>query len=128
PNGAALRRVLGTAASPWDDLVAHIKETYPPVGETWNFAGPKYGWSLRLTKPERVILYLIPQEGRFLVGIVLGTKAVSAAHDAALPASVLKAIDEAPRYAEGTGLRLPVSEAGHLPPIRKLAALKMTLR
>jgi hypothetical protein len=128
PTEAELRLVLGRAASPWAELVRHINATYAPVVEQWHFGGAKYGWSLRLGKPDRVILYLIPQPRRFLVGIVLGAKAVAAAQTARLAARVLSSIAEAPRYAEGTGLRLPVSKASDLPSIEKLTALKMASR
>jgi len=74
------------------------------------------------------VLYLIPQAGRFLVGIVLSTKAVAAAQSAGLPAAVLEALAAAPRYAEGTGLRLPVEGESQLPPILTLAGLKMAAR
>ena len=33
------------------------------VTEAWAFAGAKFGWSLRLKRGERVILYLTPQDG-----------------------------------------------------------------
>lgn len=125
PTEADLRRALGSSAFFWDDLVSHVRDTYAPVAEQWNFAGSKFGWSLRLKKGDRIVLYLIPQAGCFLVGIVLGAKAVAAAQSEGLPASILKAIAEAPRYAEGTGLRLPVAEEDQLAPIKRLAALKM---
>lgn len=125
PSDHDLRRVLGPAASSWSDLVAHVSETYEPVTTEWNFGGAKFGWSLRLRKPDRVILYLIPRIDGFLVGIVLGAKAVAAAGNARLPARVLEMIAEAPRYAEGTGVRLPVVGARDLPAIKKLTALKM---
>jgi hypothetical protein len=125
PTPAELRRALGSAASAWSGLVTHIHATYGPVVEQWHFASARFGWSFRIGKPGRVILYLIPQTGRFLVGIVLGDRAVAAARSARLPARVLDLIAAAPRYAEGTGLRLPVSRASELASIRKLAALKM---
>ena len=125
PTEDSLRLALGPAAPAWADLVAHVDRTYAPVIEQWNFAGARYGWSLRLRKRDRVILYLIPRANGFLVGIVLGAKAISAAQSAGLPASVLEAIAQAPRYAEGTGLRLPISDESQLPPIQTLAALKM---
>ena len=128
PTEAELHRGLGRAKSAWVALAAHVERSYGPTVEQWNFAGAKYGWSLRLKQKERVLLYLIPQAGRFLVGIVLGAKAVAAAQDAELPAAVLEALAAAPRYAEGTGLRLPVSAARELPPIQKLVALKMAPR
>lgn len=105
--------------------MAQVGATYAPVTEQWNFASAKFGWSLRLKQGDRIILYLIPQTGRFLVGLVLGGKAVAAARSAGLPEPVLKVIAEAPRYAEGTGVRLPVGTERDLPPIRTLTALKM---
>ena len=125
PSDSDLRRALGPAASLWSDLVTHINETYEPVTPEWNFGGAKFGWSLRLRKPDRVILYLTPQIDSFLVGIVLGAKAVTAAQNARLPARVQKTIAEARRYAEGTGARFHVARAGDLPSIKKLTALKM---
>jgi hypothetical protein len=126
PTEAGLRRALGSAAAPWSELVSHIQDTYAPTVEQWHYAGARYGWSFRIGKPDRVILYLIPQDGRFLAGIVLGPKAVAAAASARLPARVLELIAAAPRYAEGTGVRIPVSKGSDLPSIRKLAALKMS--
>lgn len=125
PTDFDLHRALGPSASLWDDLVTHVSRTYAPAVEHWSFSGPKFGWSLRLKQGDRIVLYLIPQVGRFLVGIVLGAKAVAAAQRENLPDAVLKAIAEAPRYAEGTGLRLPVTNGDELASIKKLAALKM---
>jgi hypothetical protein len=95
------------------------------VTEQWNFPGAKYGWSLRLKRKDRVTLYLIPQAGHFLVGVVLGEKAVKAAHECGLPDVVLSQIDNAPRYAEGRGIRLPVTGRDDLFAVQKLAAVKM---
>ena len=125
PTEVELHRTLGPAATAWSQLVNHVHNTYSQAAEQWNFAGAKYGWSLRLKSADRVILYLIPQVGQFLVGIVLGGKAVAAAHTADLPAAIVAALAEAPRHVEGTGLRLPVADESQLPPIQTLAALKM---
>jgi len=128
PTEAELHRTLGSAATAWNRLVDHVHGTCTQPAEQWHFAGAKYGWSLRLKSGDRVVLYLIPQAGQFLVGIVLGRKAVAAAEAADLPAAIVAAIAEAPRYAEGTGLRLAVADENQLPPIQTLAALKVTRR
>ena len=125
PTADELTSALGPAAPVWSALIGHVRRTCPESREQWKFSRAKFGWSLRLTKADRVILYLIPQAGRFLVGIVLGAKAVAAAQTAGLPAHVLKSIAEAPRYAEGTGFRLAVESETDLPPIETLTALKM---
>ena len=125
PSEKDLRGVLGAAASAWTDLIAHVSKTYEPIAPEWNHGGAKFGWTLRLRKPDRVVLYLIPRRDSFLVGIVLGAKAMAAAADAKLPARVRKLIAEAPRYGEGTGVRIPVAKAADLAAIRTLTALKM---
>jgi hypothetical protein len=125
PEPSDLRRVLGGAAALWRQLIAHMTRTYAPITEQWHFSGAKYGWSLRLTCKDRVILYLTPQAGSFRVGLALGEKAAAAARDRGRPASVLEIIDRAPRYAEGRGIRLTIAAGDDLSVLRELAALKM---
>ena len=125
PQPGALHEALGDASSAWSELARRVAESYPPIVEQWSFAGARYGWSMRLRRGERVVLYLIPQRGRFLVGLVLGGRAVAEAARLDLPATVRQALAEAPRYAEGTGLRLPVTCREDLGAIGELTALKM---
>lgn len=125
PTTDELHRTLAAAAPVWRDLVARVSETCPKVSEQWNFGGAKFGWSMRLRSKDRIVLYLIPQAGQVLVGIVLGPRAVAAAAGADLPAAVCAALAAAPRYAEGTGLRLPVASPEELPAVFALVALKM---
>jgi hypothetical protein len=42
-----------------------------------------------------------------------------------LPKAVLKIIDEAPRYPEGTGVRLEIAARKDLAAVRKLAEVKL---
>ena len=125
PEPAELKRVLGDSAALWNRLISHVAENHAPITEKWNFSGAKYGWSLRLKRKERIVLYMTPQAGCFLAGVVLGEKAAKAAHQSGLPASVLTLIDSAPRYAEGRGIRLSVSNRDELLAVQRLAELKM---
>jgi hypothetical protein len=125
PDAAALAEMLGPAAKPWQALSAHVAKSWPPIEERWNFAGAKFGWSLRLVQKKRVVVYLTPEAGHFLVGVVLGDRAVAAARAAGLPPAVLALLDAARRYGEGTGLRVEVRRAADLAAIRTLLAAKM---
>jgi hypothetical protein len=125
PTPDELAAVLGTAAAAWATLVRHIGERYPPITELWSFAGAKWGWSLRLKRKDRVILYLTPQAGQFQLGVVLGEKAVAAARASGLPEPVLALIDGAPRYAEGRGIRFAVTDEPGVQVGAQLAAIKM---
>jgi len=126
PDPTDLKGTLGRAAGLWDQLVSHVADRYAPITELWQFTGAKYGWSLRLRRLERTVLYLTPQRGVFLVGMALGEKAVHAALQGNLPAEVRAVIDEAPRYAEGRGIRLPVARKRDLRAVGILAAAKMS--
>ena len=91
----------------------------------WNSYSPKAGWSLRLKSKKRNIVHLGPCPGAFRVAFVLGDKAVAAARQGALPRRVIKILDAAPRYPEGTGIRLEIKTAKDIAIVEQLAALKL---
>ena len=108
PAAGELAKALGPSEEVWCHLIFQMEAEYGPLSEVWSFAGAKYGWSLRLKQKKRTVLYLIPQTGSFLVGIVLGDRALSLLRRDDLNSETLLLIDEAPRYGEGTGFRIPV--------------------
>lgn len=123
PTNEDLLRELGAAGAPWNSLIAHC-ESYGLV-QQWNHSGAKFGWSLRMKKASRIVLYLTPRAGHFLLGLVLSTRGVVEAQAAGLPEEVLAAIAAARTYAEGTGFRITVTSAADLPAISALLAIKM---
>jgi hypothetical protein len=125
PGAGDLKRMLGRTSAHWDNLTTHIASEYAPLDETWNYAGANWGWSLRLKQKKRTVLYMTPCKGHFLVGFVLGEKAVRAAHDGRLPNSVLAIIDEAKKYVEGRGVRIEIRSKKDLEIAKRLAAIKM---
>ena len=125
PQAGDLEVVGGASAGLREEVVALVTQKHGPITPCWNFARAKYGWSLRLKRKERVVLYMTPQMGQFLVGVVLGEKAAKAAHDAGLPAALLAMIDGAPRYAEGRGIRLAITSRADVLAVEQLAALKL---
>ena len=125
PEDRTLAQALGRASGAWSTLKEKVSRQCGPLEEEWAFAGAKYGWSLRLKRAQRVIVYLTPCAGHFLASFALGEKACAAALKAGLPAAILEAIAEAPRYAEGRGVRIAVRSAREAPAIAKLAAIKL---
>jgi len=124
PTEAELAAALGSTAALWKQLVDWMAEQ--GVGESeWNSYSPKAGWALKLKQKKRTIVYLGPCDGCFRVAFILGDRAVAAARKSDLSKSTLKLIDEAPRYAEGTGVRLMVKAAKELAAIKKLALIKI---
>ncbi|KPK48202.1 MAG: hypothetical protein AMS22_15760 [Thiotrichales bacterium SG8_50] len=125
PDVKELKRVLGRSHEHWESLITFLKSEYEPLDQMWNFGGKNWGWSLRLKQKKRTVLYMTPCEGNILVGFVLGEKAVKAAHESALPKSVLTVIDKAKKYAEGRGVRIEVGNKKDCEVVKKLAAIKM---
>ena len=125
PRPADLAATMGRSSAHWTGLISHLAAEYAPLTEKWGFSGAQWGWSLRLIQKKRTILYLTPREKHFLVGFVLGERAVAAARQAGLPDAVEKAIETAPRYAEGRGVRLEVRTKKEVEAVKKLARIKM---
>jgi hypothetical protein len=123
PTAADLTKALGPAKALWDQILDELKEECPR--SEWNSYSVKAGWSLKLKKKDRTILYLGPLVGKFRVAFVFGDKAMRAAREAGLPKPVLKILDEANKYAEGTGIRFEVTSAADVEVVKKLAAIKL---
>jgi hypothetical protein len=125
PDVEALAAALGAAAPLWDSVLPFMASHWDGVEEEWAFSSKKAGWSVRLKRKEKILLYLIPQKGYFLVGFVLGDRAVEEARQAGLPGAVLDEINGARRYAEGTGFRFAVRTPEDLRAVEDLARIKM---
>lgn len=125
PQDDDLAAVLGKTFALWNELQAAVAAEFAPVSADWGFSGKAYGWGLRLKRNKRAILYMTPCAGYFLVSFALGGKAVAAAHQSKLPASILRIIDEAPQYAEGRGVRFDIRAAGDIRHMVKVAEIKM---
>ena len=91
----------------------------------WNCYSPKAGWSLRVKRKARTIVWLGPREGSFIAAFILGDKAMQAARASKLPKRIVKVIDEASKYPEGTGFRVPMKTPKDIPVVKALAAIKI---
>jgi hypothetical protein len=125
PTQKAVEAALGASYALWKQLISELKKELHLDGEDWHSSGVKYGWALRLQKKDRNILYLGPLRGRFLASFVLGDKAVAIARNSQLALPLLKMIGDAKRYGEGTPVRIEVSKAEDLDPIKLLAKIKV---
>jgi hypothetical protein len=126
PDESQLAAVLGRCKAVWDYLLEAIAEDHAPIEEGWKFAGAKWGWSLRLVRKKRTVVYLTPGKKFFFVGFVLGEKAVAAVEASELPGEIKAAIRKAPKYPEGRGVRFEVRNKKTATAMRAIAKLKMT--
>ncbi len=125
PTDGELAEALGPARPLWDRAVEGIAGELGLADREWKCSGRAYGWSLRLKRGKRNIVHLSPCRECFRVAIILGDRAVSAARSSGLGAAAMRLIDEAPRYPEGTGIRIEVTGPEDLPLIEKLARIKL---
>ncbi len=125
PQEAELAATLGRTFVLWNDLQSRLAARFGSLSPEWGFASKATGWGLRVKQEKRTILYMTPCAGYFLASFALGEKAVQAAHESDLPASVLEIVDSAKKYAEGRGVRLAVKTAKDVRNVEKLALIKM---
>ena len=125
PTEGQVARTLGEKKALWDQIRQRIAAQHDPLTEEWVFSGQKYGWSLRLKKKKRAVLYMTPLDGCFRIAFALGERAVQAAHQSDLSASVMNLIDSAPKYPEGRGVRMDVTSEKEVRVVEQLAAIKM---
>lgn len=125
PTETELAAELGPAKAVWDRLLAELAQECGLVEREWNSYSPKAGWSLRLKRGGRNIVYLTPGHGCFMASFALGDKAVAVAHESKLPKAVLQIIGSARRYAEGTAVRMEVGGPRDIAAVKKLAAIKL---
>ncbi len=126
PSDAEVAAALGQTAELWNEFIQWMANEEGVKEQEWKgIVVKKYGWSLRLKSGKRNIVYLGPGSGCFMVSFVLSDKALKAAKGAHLPKAVADALDSAPRYPEGNGLRFIVHRSGDLAALRKIAAIKV---
>lgn len=125
PGEKELAAALGPTFALWNELKEWVGARFGPVDAEWGFTSKSTGWGMRLKQERRTVLYMTPCHGYFLTSFVLGEKAVKAAHESRLPASVLSVIDAAKKYAEGRGVRFKISRATDIRKMQRLAEIKM---
>lgn len=125
PTEAEVAAALGPAKAAWDQLLTDLAQELDVNVHEWKCHSLKWGWSLRVKRKARTIVWLSPSESCFTVLFILGDKAVRAARQSKLPQRIVEALDAAPRYPEGTGVRLQVSSSRTVGTLKKLAAIKL---
>ena len=125
PTDGELTAALGPARATWDQLLADLALEYGANVQEWNSYSPKAGWSLRVKRKARTIVWLGPRAGSFIAALILGDKAMRAARAGKLPQRIVKIMDAAPKYPEGTGVRITLKTPKDLAAVMALAAVKL---
>ncbi len=126
PKPHELTAALGDCEKLWNQLLAELKPACSIDAMEWKSYSPKAGWSLRLKRKNRIIVYLSPGNAAFLASFALGEKAIAIAKQSKLPSDVVELIENAKRYAEGTAVRIHVRTAQDIATVRALAIAKVS--
>ena len=126
PSESDLAELLGPAYQLWTELRDAIRAGFAPATERWVNGGAKYGWSCRLERGKKGILYMIPAAGHFRVGVALPDAGRDAALAADLPAEIHAALASATKAIEGWPVRLPVRTPADISVVLKLAEIKLS--
>jgi hypothetical protein len=125
PSDDELTAALGSTRVLWDRLIVELATEHGVDSREWKSYSPKYGWSLRLIRKKRNILYLSPCSGAFRAMLIFGDRAMQAVAGAKWPRKVIKIIEEAPHYPEGTGIRIDVTRPADVEIVKKLSVIKL---
>ncbi len=125
PSSADFLDLLGPAEVLWSELQEAIRAACPAVSERWVYGGRKYGWSCRLERGSKGILYMTPDAGHFRVGLALPDAARELALAADLPAPIREELASATKVMEGWPVRLAVRNGADVAVALKLAEIKL---
>ena len=125
PSTDDLETALKDTFPHWSNLIEYVLERYPKATADWKFSGNKFGWSYRLSDRKRVILYLLPRGQFFKVALVFGKAAVKEVLDCNVSADIKDELIAANSYAEGTGIRISVTDDELLSDIKYLIDVKL---
>lgn len=123
PTAQDISGVLGSTGVLWDRLTRFIADNYEMPGE-WNFGGKKYGWNLWYRRSGRTLVSLYPQQGFFVVQIVLGKAEVEQASHLKLGTNVQTVFEGTPQLHDGRWLFVKVTTAEDIQDIEQLLVVK----
>ena len=125
PAQNELKGTLGAAYPIWSRLVADVEAAANPLDQIWKMSKAEFGRICLLQHHKRTLLYITPDKEKVTVAIVLGERAYGLAMESALPDGIKKMLSEARPYAEGRGIRFPVSSLSELSIVEELVNIKL---
>jgi hypothetical protein len=124
PTNSELEVVLGGAVPLWNGIVSAVEKSVWPLNQQWKPSKAEFGRICLLQHKERTLLYMTPDKEKILIAVVLGERAVAVAVNSRLPVRIKRLIIAARPYAEGRGIRFPVSSSRDISIVTQLVAIK----
>jgi hypothetical protein len=121
PSDAQVRRALGPAVAAWDELLDPARKRT----REWKRYRTQDPWSARVNEGKRTVLWLVPEEGRLRVAVILGEKAVARGLAGPLSERLKRELREATACPEGRVLRFRMKSASRVRDVERLIDLKV---
>ncbi len=125
PMDAALARSLGKNKKHWDAIDDHVANACDGLECEWKFYGAKHGWTYKVTRKKKAVLYMIPHGKNFTASMALREKAIEAARGSNIPSELVAEIEAAKAYPEGRPARIEVTSQKKVGIVKKLIAIKL---
>ena len=125
PSAREMASELGGAQEVWNAIVASLAERFAPVDQEWKPSKSAFGRMCLIRHRKRTLLYLTPEKEAVVVAVVLGERAAALALAGDFPEAIKILIREARPYAEGRGIRFPITSAADVPVVDRLVAIKV---
>ncbi len=125
PDDKQLKYALGKTYIVVEKIFEFLNKEYTEIKPEWKFYGAKHGWQLKIFHKKRNILFLIPYQGYFKIGIVFGDKAIDAILESKLPEKIKTDLLNAKKYMEGRGIAIEVKSEKEFEIIRELIKIKL---
>jgi hypothetical protein len=104
-----------------------VEETYSPLTKLWKPSKTEFGRMCLLQHKKRTLMYVTPDRDKVWIVIVLGERAYQLALSSSLPDGIKQLLLEARPYAEGRGIRFPISSPHDVSTVARLLEIKTTL-
>ena len=125
PDEKQLKYALGKTYTIVEKIFNFLYSEYKDIKPEWKFYGKKHGWQLKIFYKKRNILFLLPYEGYFKIGIVFGDKAVDSIIQSKVPKNIKTDLLNAKKYVEGRGISFEVKEEVMFETIKELIKIKL---
>ena len=126
PSIASVRRALGKARAPWDELEEHLAKVHGLTGSLHFMYGERYGWAFRFERRGRLVAAMYPNRRYLTVQIILNRTQVSIASTTRLSPAVARVFESATDHPEGRWLFFRVSSIRTARELKPLFDLKLS--
>ncbi|MGH9522752.1 MAG: DUF3788 family protein [Terriglobales bacterium] len=124
PTRREIAAELGASMPVWDGLLLDLRRDFHLKPE-WHSYSVNTGWMMRFKSGKRNALYISPLRGHIRTALILGDKAVKSALASQLPARAKRLVRSGTRYAEGTAVRMLISDSRGSEIAKQLVAIKL---